>query len=503
MYKMLLIEDEPATLEGIKTAVNWSLLDIFICGEATNGLEAYELIEKLKPDIVLCDIRMPKMDGITLISEIQPKFPDIKVIFLSGYSDKEYLKKAIKLNVIDYLYKPLELPELIQAVEKAKKACAQSSLITNTPDYNLALDLVQGWSLEKDPGDISVDLKDYLITIIIRFNASLDNTHETGAITIGHYMREFQKVFFSIFGKQYVISQVNNGYILHANVAEDFHLQEEFIHKLDQLFPITGENAKYMTVGISNPVESSSLLKDSFNQARTAVSSAFLSGYGKLILYKDLSQTAFSPSDELEEQFFEQININNMASAIDFLEDYIAYMAGCRPHDIPAIKDELSRIALRLNQKLKHQENGQKFYVSQAMNYALDIWDIKKYLIQLLEQILSEINELDSKGRIIFDVERYILENYDKNLTVQEIADKVFVTPNYLSHLYKQKTGRTINQFIMDVKMKKSRKLITETNMRLSEISKKLGFSNQNYFTKIFTKHFGVTPSTFRNKRLN
>ena len=84
MYKMLLVEDEPATMEGIKSAINWSLLDVIICGEATNGLEAIQLIDNLKPDIILCDIRMPKMDGISLINEIQPRHPNLKVIFLSG-----------------------------------------------------------------------------------------------------------------------------------------------------------------------------------------------------------------------------------------------------------------------------------------------------------------------------------------------------------------------------------------------------------------------------------
>ena len=122
--------------------------------------------------------------------------------------------------------------------------------------------------------------------------------------------------------------------------------------------------------------------------------------------------------------------------------------------------------------------------------------------MRLLKQILSQINNLDNKGRIIFDTEKYILENYDNDLSIQKIADHVFITPTYLCHLYKTKTGRTINQFILEVKMNKSRKLITETNMKIKEISEKMGYSNQNYFTRTFTKYFGVTPSTFRNKRL-
>jgi two-component system response regulator YesN len=503
MYKMLLVEDEPATINGIKTAVNWKLLDITICGEASNGLEAYPLIKELKPDIILCDIRMPKMDGITLISEIQPRHPEIKVIFISGYSDKEYLKKAIKLNVIDYLYKPIELSELVQAVEKAKDACAKHTTAGNIPDNNLALNLIQeGWHPGPIPREIPVDLDDTLITVIVKFNMSLDSALETDTIALSRYQPEFQRVFSEVFRTHYIVSPVNNGFILHANVPSDFLQQKETVHQLDRLFRISGEAARYLTVGIGDPVESSACLKESFRQARKAVHSAFLIGYGKLICYRDLNKTPFYPSADLENQFFHQINVNNMASAIDFLEDYITYMSCCRPEDIPAIKDELASISFRLNQKLKKQESMQQSFVTETINYALEITDIKKYLMHLLEQILSEINNLENKGRIIFDVERYILENYDKGLAIKKIADHVFITPTYLCHLYKLKTGRTINQFILDVKMNKSKKLITETNMKLSEISEKLGYSNQNYFTRTFTKYFGVTPSTFRNKRL-
>jgi len=119
-----------------------------------------------------------------------------------------------------------------------------------------------------------------------------------------------------------------------------------------------------------------------------------------------------------------------------------------------------------------------------------------------LEQIQNEINNLDNKGRIVFDVEKFILQNYDKDLSISKIAEHVYLTPTYLCHLYKKTTGKTLNQFILEVKMNKSKRLITDTSMKISEIAEKMGYANQNYFTKIFTRYFGVNPSTFRNKHL-
>ncbi|NLB42905.1 MAG: helix-turn-helix transcriptional regulator, partial [Clostridiales bacterium] len=292
------------------------------------------------------------------------------------------------------------------------------------------------------------------------------------------------------------------GYILHANVPKNFLQQDEKVHQLDNLFRIAGKDAQYLTVGIGNTVESYKSLKDSFQQARAAIHSAFLDGYGKLILFKNLSETLFHPAIDLEDQFFNQIHMGNMASSIDFLEEYIIYMSRCRQEDIPAIKDELAGISFRLNQILKKQEKIQESFVTQTINNAMEIMDIKNYLLNLLDQILDEINQLDSKGRIIFDVEKYILTNYDKDLSIKEIAENVFITPNYLCHLYKSKTGITVNSFMLETKMKKSKKLLTETNLKLGEISEKLGYSNHNYFTRTFKKYFGITPSAFRNKRL-
>lgn len=508
MLKMLLVEDEPATIEGIKSAINWSLMDISICGEATNGLEAIQLIDELEPDIILCDIRMPRMDGISLVNQIQTRHPNIKVIFLSGYSDKEYLKSAIRLNVIDYIYKPFELGELIQAVEKAKAACVKKHAADNTAsDNDIAMSIIQReWISASSLKDIPINLYDYLVTIIVRFNSNIEAVYEAETLAVNRYLPDFKLVFSQIFDKRYIISCINNAYILHANVSRNFTADMKMIIKLNQIFTITKDTAKaiskVISVGISEPVPSYEHLKDSYLQARSAVLSAFLMGYGKLIFYKDMNTVLFTPSQDLEAMFFNPIDNNNIASAIDFLEEYIAYMCSCRSEDIPAIKDELAGIAFRLNQKLQKQDRMHQRYITETINYSLDIEDIKQYLLQILEQIQSEINNLDNKGRIIFDVEKYIIQNCDKDLSINKIAEHAYLTPTYLCHLYKKTTGRTINQFILEVKMNKSKRLITDTTLKINEIAERMGYANQNYFTKTFTKYFGVNPSTFRNKCL-
>lgn len=503
MFKMLLVEDEPATLTGIKSAVDWSLLDIQICGEATNGLEAIELVDSLNPDIILCDIRMPKMDGISFINHIQPQYPNIKVIFLSGHSDKEYLRSAIRLNVVDYVYKPFELGELIQAVEKAKSACIQECAAqTITRDDDIALNLLQPSWVKSSLSHIPLSLDEYLITVIIRFNSNIQIAHEAEATATSLYYNDFRKVFADIFGSRYVISSVNYGYILHANIDKFPKWDEWLASKLEQLFNIVHDPNRRLTIGISNPVKSYRHLYESFVQARTSIKSAFLIGYGQPIFFDNLATKQFISSKHSEDMFTVQVDKNNIASIIAFLNEYIDYMRSCRPEDIPAIKDELAKIAFLLTSKLQKHDMVHQKYVTEALNYALDIKDIEQYLLQLLGQIQDNINRLDSKGRIVFDVEKFILQNYSRDLTINEIAENVYLTPTYLCHLYKKATGKTLNQFIVQVKMDKAKHMLTNTAFNIGEIANQLGYSNQGYFSKSFTKYFGISPSGFRNKYL-
>ena len=515
MYKLVIVDDEPATRQGIRTALNWSLFDIEIAGEASNGLEGLELVERVRPDILICDIRMPKMDGISLVSELQSRYPGLQVLFLSGYSDKEYLKNAIRLDAVDYIFKPFELDELTSAVKKARDRCRQFRQTSIEASDDIALELLE-YGKGRDRGDahfadLPVDLDGHFISIVIRVGQSSgflvgpkDPTVDLfdARMVVKRYFRSFKEEAERLFGKQFVISQVNNGYILHANVGREALLDDHMAEGLSRFLHLMDSAQAAVAVGVSGRVTGAENLKASYLQARRAALSVFLTGYGRVVFHTTLSAKRFVPSEDLETGFYQGLNGSNAAESVDFLETYINYMSSCSPDDIPQIKDELASIALRMHQKLKGRSNVSSSFVTEIINSALEIGDIKRYIMQLLEQHLEEINNLDNKGRIIFEAERYIIDNLEQDLSIKKIAEHVFITPTYLCYLYKKNTGRTINQFILDVRMKKAKTMILDTNLRIRDIAERLGYSNQNYFTKTFTDYYGVNPSTFRNKSL-
>ena len=459
MYKMIVVDDSEMTRQGIRASVNWEVMDVRIVGEAADGLEAMVLIHDTDPDIIICDIRMPKLDGIALINEVLPSHPSLQVIFFSGYSDKEYLKNAIKLEAVDYLYKPLQLHELIGAVEKAKKKCMNKKVHLPQNEADLALSLLQ-CSENEIPSDLPLDLHAPLVTVIVQMNTAgehiadraYDNQLDDLLLASRHYLA-FQTVAARMFDGKFVMSCAGKGYILHANVSQDFLNRKTAEVKLSPFFTTLDSGQADVVVGVSNLCTDFKYLREAYDEARAAVRAAFLLGYGRVIFYRDLSQKPFVPSQDMQRELYDRILANDFTQATNFLNSYI---------------DSLSVV--------------------------------HDYLLAQLQKHIDSISNLDNKSRIVLEVEQYITQNYDKKLSIREIAQRVFVTPNYLCYLYKKNTKRTLNQFILDTKMKKARKFVCETNMKFGEIADALGYANQNYFTRLFTKYFGESPRAYRNK---
>ena len=126
---------------------------------------------------------------------------------------------------------------------------------------------------------------------------------------------------------------------------------------------------------------------------------------------------------------------------------------------------------------------------------------MQHYMQHLLTLYLSEIENKNNYSKIVYEAEKYIIDHLSDNLSVKEIADLVFVSVTYLCFLYKKQTGKTLKQFILDIRMQKAKSLLLDTNMRIGDIAASLGYMNQNYFTRIFVSYYGTTPSTFRNNK--
>ena len=279
---------------------------------------------------------MPKLDGISLINEVLPSHPSLQVIFFSGYSDKEYLKNAIKLEAVDYLYKPLQLHELIGAVEKAKKKCMNKKVHLPQNEADLAFSLLQ-CSENEIPSDLPLDLHAPLVTVIVQMNTAgehiadraYDNQLDDLLLASRHYLA-FQTVAARMFDGKFVMSCAGKGYILHANVSQDFLNRKTAEVKLSPFFTTLDSGQADVVVGVSNLCTDFKYLREAYDEARAAVRAAFLLGYGRVIFYRDLSQKPFVPSQDMQRELYDRILANDFTQATNFLNSYIDSLSACR-----------------------------------------------------------------------------------------------------------------------------------------------------------------------------
>ena len=505
MYRLLIIDDESSTREQIRASVNWNKMNIEIVGEAEDGLQALILSEKLLPDIVICDVRMPNMDGISFAMEFTSRFPSAQLIFLSGYADKSYLQTAVRLSAVDYIFKPFSLSDLLNAVEKALHRLATSihDKPSNTDD-DFALKVLYkssapDFKIYLSGLDLPISFEESYVVILIHLNSGITfsspkilDSLELQTLT-NNYYHIIKAKLPKILGTETMISKYGNGYVIFANVSDEC-TQSSLSERLSSLLAIFEEvNA---AIGVSHICNSADHLNKAFYESRTAVLSAFFKGYKHIFFYNTKQRNPFSMEHNARKCYFDCVDKLNISQASAYLDDYFIHLSNCDVQYISEIRDDLLHFAMYLNKKLK---NPPSQLIGEFVNEAATLEDLRCFIQHLLSLYLSEIENKNNYNKIVYEAEKYIINNISDTLSVKQIADHVFVSTTYLCFLYKKQTGKTLKQFILDIRMQKAKSLLLDTNMKIGDIASSLGYMNQNYFTRIFTSYYGTTPSVFRN----
>jgi two-component system, response regulator YesN len=390
MVKAIIVDDEQMTRNGLLNYVDWKSAGIEVVGEATDGLEGLDLAKSTSPDIAVCDVRMPKMDGIKLAEHLKELLPNCKIIFLSGYSDKEYLKSAIQIKAVDYIEKPVNLKEFQELLRKTAESCRedrrkisyfQSSLLTH-----LIKDEIVDFHRVKDGLrhiDVQLPLEGRYFCMIFKLS---DNQYEQDILQ--KISIEFKKE-----NLQYLSGTDQNEIIVIASILEEEKMEviKTICSKLVK--DINDENKMALTAGIGDIAEGISDIGRSYNQAKEALKS-----------------------------------------------------------------------------------------VSKKSKSNVGIFDPNK------------------DKAIIRSIEAYIEHNYSGNITINSIASAVYLTPQYLCILYKKETGKTVNDYLTEVRMEAAKELLKNPTLKLYEVAGKVGFNDPNYFAKVFKKAFGYKPSEYRDR---
>ena len=498
--KVLVVDDELIIRQGIGYLLDWEKEGFQLVGEASNGEEALQKIEELQPNIVLSDIVMPKIDGIDLTKIIQEKYPQIRVIILSSYSDFDYVKNTFQNGAVDYILKPTLNPEdLLKALKKVANSIPTISL-QNTKNLNVARHLskyIMGFDIELD----EKILKD-----------------------------EFPKPYFQLIA-------TNKKFYSAAEHMEDFfqkYLYTECKHLHPCTFQLQDDILCCLLNGEEEPVidetKWAKIIQDSGvnTDALFAFSHDFTDIKELKSIYHEeiwniLQQRFYAKgrnvllADELDKRThyekFDARSFNNHLDAMNILlamKQLKEYVLQAMEHHINEgeLKSQVGSSLYNLIsvfedhhmnlESIRHLKLNCMNLLESAV-YKEDFLEQLEHIYQDFE-IIVEQYELDNSQDPMNQILKYIQDHYEEPLTLNDLAQKFGFSYHYLSSFFAQRSDGTFIEHLNKVRIDKACELLNNKNYTISEVGAKTGYSDHSYFCKVFKKLTGMTPSEYRKR---
>lgn len=538
LYSIILVDDEEEVRKSIIKQIDWESAGFQVVGDAENGEDALEKIEVLEPDVVLTDIRMPYMDGLTLAEKIRQRYPSTKVVIFSGYDDFEYAQKAIKLNVTEYILKPVNVEELTSILKRIKSnldeeieekrnvsrlrenyrkslPIIREQFFNDMVHRRLADDLIESKLREYDI-PITGARKWIIAAIDVeksddrsKKTLSLHEEEELIPISVMQIVREKLKSYcrFSLFQ-----STAEAGMVVIAALDDD----NTTTGLIDVLGDICKETKRILevpvTIGIGHSVTGLSKIAGSYQSAVEALGYKAVVGSGITIYINDMEPVG---SGKLE---FDNSDESDFISAVKFGPD-----------------EKIEAVMVRISGKLESARvhyRQQQVYVFGVLNTVIQM--IQQYDLNLEEilggelEYLSVIDKLQKREefgewllttarkmnqainqerdmttrQVIQQAKQYIMDNYQNpDLSVEMICRHLHMSPAYFSTMFKKETGQAYIAYLTEIRLNKAVELLNKTDDKTYVIASKVGYQEQNYFSYVFKKKFGVSPTKFRGAR--
>lgn len=545
MLKIFLAEDEVVVRETIKRMIPWEELGFELVGEAADGEMALPLLIRQQPDLLITDIKMPFMDGLTLARLAKKEIPGLKVVILSGYDDFNYAKQAIGIGVEDYLLKPITKNALIERLseirsryehEKTQKEYyekfqreMQAYEKNSSRDFFEALvggsmDMMEVYKRAEKLGlDIVAEAYNVLI-----FTMNCDEDFSGQRDEYSSWEAESLELLENFFAGH------SSAMLFRSNIFSYGVLlkgQRETIEEntracVDEIRKIlsrqNGRREWFLAVGQS--VERLSQIQKSYHTASRAFSQRYL--YDENILYYDEMETMEYPGGQAETEdnaYLQKVDVNALNPAIlqkflsnglqeeteNFVKDYF-YAIGQEPMEslvfrnyvILNVRFSVISFIKGLGCDTNEMESAdtEEVLAESGKNMESAIAYAKKMISQAIE--IRDQNSGNKNRSILKTAVDFIDSHYmDEEISLNTVANVANVSSNHFSTLFSQNMGQTFIEYLTTLRMNKAKELLRCTGMRSSEIAGEIGYKDAHYFSYLFKKTQGMTPSDYRKAR--
>ena len=518
MYRVIIVDDEPVIRRGLRETIEWDSLGLEVAGEAADGIEALRLIKAIRPEILITDIRMPDMDGIRLIQEVKKLDFDVKITILSGYSDYDYLKAAIRLGVDNYLLKPIDNDELISNLKNAVSEIEREAVID--------LQIRQGSELLRTTtlrrlvtGNISPDeLKEKADFLGISIGAegwmcavcSLNRQLPTDRRE--QLSRDLMRDMTGSLPEDRLIAFADADGNLALLVACDGSPDDRI--KLQRALELVvanaaGERELALMIGVGRPVERIEDIPHSYQSAKESLEyGAFLKNSG-VIWYDGV------PEASLPERAFDRIDFEKLKNFIrrgeqealkSYLDDELVALTTETTPSINQTRNLLMHIAVRMTDCFREIYGSMNaFRAPMDFDFARlftlrRFSEMRQWLFRLCGELFSK-NEavLGRSNSVVGMAVAYITEHYREGVTLKQVAADCHINTSYLGQVFRKETGSAFTDYVNALRIQEAQRLLSNPTLKVYEVAEQVGFTDYHYFLKIFKKVTGITPTDLRN----
>lgn len=528
MMKLLIADDEYLVIDSLKYMVERFVDNVEVIGTAKSGREAIEKAMELKPEIVFMDIHMPGIDGIEAIKQIRAINRDTVFVIITAYEYFNYAKEAINLGVHDYLLKPINRSKVVETLEgicttiASKREAVQREILLKEK-MNKVIPHLEGQFIYSQLFDGNA-VKDAAFYEEV-FGMGIGNGYVMMAIVDDMENQESQEVMKISLDKQ----RFYNIFSLELKNLCQCLIGPPLLDKVVAYIPIDERVDSYEVRNMS--IEIASKLVEKINRN---VDIKYKIGigrcYGLVNFFKSCNEANMSASLKNEDNVMHFEDIMTKGSIVDMYPDSQEkeLIRKLLSVDAEGAMDAFERIFLWLTMNYKDDMDRIKsrvielfFLIKRSVPYYVEIdslreqgflnsvlktqglRELKVACKERLEQIITdmrearemEINSLSAK------VKKYIIENFNKDISMDDAAKETNLSYHYFSKFFKDSTGKSFVEYLTELRVAKSRELLRDTNDSIKEICYKIGYSDPNYYCKIFKRVTGMTPTEYRDNQ--
>ena len=530
MYRVMIIDDEKALRSLLKASVNWKEMGLEIAGEAASGIEAINTIDKFHPDIIFVDIRMPFMDGIEFSKIALKRYPGVKIIILTAFDEFEYAKEAVHLEIDEYILKPVNADELSECLSRLKsvldKERDEKLNVIKLEQYyadslpalrvNFFCSLIEGRILE---GEVSKFLSDYKISLpgpyyccaVMHTSQNHVPDGMSPLLLSMSVQREVQERLSARWDCRY--------FTYLGNIVLIFNLESE-----DSIKRLTDDSDRFcrwadrflgavVTVGIGKVCRELLSVRQSYEGAREALSYRVIYGAGRSINIEDIAPKGQEPSAQLED-----IDMNAVFKAIRIgvREDVEHAVLAL----VKKIKDSAKTIVQHNFTVMEIVGNLYRFCGNNHMKFEdhtgnirndyeeitrMDESALSDWLVKVSLSISEEFKNVrkSSLCYLIEEAKNIVRDCYSEpDLSLDTVCSKLGVSNSYFSSMFKKESGSSFITYLTDYRMQQAVRLLLETEEKSYEIAEHVGYEDANYFSYVFKRRYGMSPSKYRMEHI-